>query len=354
MLQQPDARFWARKRVFVTGHTGFKGAWICAWLDRLGAQVGGFALAPDGSPNLCEEAGTERLVEGVRGDIRDLGALTRAMVGFAPEIVLHLAAQALVRRSYAAPVETFATNVMGTVNLLEAARVCGSVRAVVVVTSDKCYANQDSGVPFAEDAALGGHDPYSASKACAELVAASWRASFPGGAMATARAGNVIGGGDWAADRLVPDCVRALQARRALSLRNPAATRPWQHVLEPLCGYLLLVQRLFRDGGSAAEAWNFGPAAHDALAVSQVVERLGAAWGGGPAWVATPGVHPHEAGRLVLDAGKARARLGWRPRLGLEEALAWTADWYQRHHAGEAAAALIGEQIAAYEDLAGV
>lgn len=344
----PDPGFWAGKRVFVTGHTGFKGAWLCAWLEQMGAHVGGFALPPETEPSLCVLAGVEQRIDAVHGDIRDADAIAHAVARFVPEIVLHLAAQALVRRSYIDPVETFATNVMGTVNLLEATRRTSSVRAVVVVTSDKCYENQEWLWPYREDATLGGHDPYSASKACGELVVASWRRSFPAAAVATARAGNVIGGGDWASDRLVPDCMRALQAGAAIELRNPAATRPWQHVLEPLSGYLLLAERLWKDGEFAAEAWNFGPPMEDVWPVAQVVDRIAAQWGNNAGWVESAGVQPHEAGLLAVDAGKARARLGWRPLLRLHEALAWTADWYRRQHEGEAAADLLDEQIGRY------
>ncbi len=347
----PDPRFWAGRRAFLTGHTGFKGAWLALWLTRLGADVTGYALAPDTHPGLCADAGVEARIRPLRGDIRDAALLATALAAAAPDIVLHLAAQPLVRRAYADPVLTFETNLLGTVNLLQAIRHTPSVAAAVIVTSDKCYENQEDGRAFRESAALGGHDPYSASKACAELAVASWRRAFPGAAaLATARAGNVIGGGDWAADRLVPDCIRAFAAGRPAAIRHPGATRPWQHVLDPLCGYLLLAEALCRDP-AAATAWNFAPAPADTRPVAELAGRLAAGWGDGAAWTATPGAHPHEAARLAVDASKARARLDWRPRLLLADAIAWTAGWYRRHADGAPAAALIEADIARYEAL---
>ncbi len=347
----PDPAFWRRKRVLVTGHTGFKGAWLCAWLRHMGAEVGGFALAPDTTPNLCVLIGIEAEIDAVRGDIRDAAVLAQALRRFAPDIVLHLAAQALVRRSYLEPAENFATNVMGTANLLEAVRAAPTAGAVVVVTSDKCYANNGDGHAFRENDRLGGHDPYSASKACAELVAASWRQSFhmP---LATARAGNVIGGGDWSPDRLVPDCIAAFDAGRRVLLRNPTATRPWQHVLDPLAGYLLLAEHLWRDPDNCLPAWNFGPDANEQRPVSAVVEALAARWVEGADWAAAPGVHPHEAATLAIDAGLARQKLGWRPRLAVDHAIGWTADWHRAHRQGVPARHLVDEQITAYEKLA--
>lgn len=339
---------WENRRVLITGHTGFKGSWLSVWLMRLGARVAGFALAPDTAPNLSEQAGIEAGMQPVRGDVRDARAVADAVRGFAPEIVFHLAAQPLVRRGYADPLGTFATNVMGTANVLEAARQ-GGARGVIVVSSDKCYANREWVWPYREDDALGGHDPYSASKACAELAAAAWRSSFPGMAIATARAGNVIGGGDWAAERLLPDCVRAFAAGEAVRLRHPGATRPWQHVLEPLAGYLLLAQRLLDAPATVAEAWNFGPDPAEAHSVGAVVEAFAALWPGARGWVREgEGGQPHEAGLLAVSAAKARAQLDWRPRLKLAEALEWTAGWYRRHREGAPALALMGEQIALY------
>ena len=352
----PDPAFWRGKRVLLTGHTGFKGAWLALWLRRLGAEVTGFALQPD-VPSLAEAAGIEHLITSVRGDIRDLAGLERAMQAANPQVVLHLAAQSLVRLSYQQPVETFATNVMGTAHVLEAARQAPQVQALVSVTSDKCYENREWIWPYRETDRLGGHDPYSASKACAELVTAAWRRSFlsadrpgkPPLAVATARAGNVIGGGDWALDRLVPDCVRAFAAGQVAQIRSPHATRPWQHVLEPLCGYLLLAEQLWTSGQDFAEAWNFGPVLDDVQPVGRVVQLLADAWGDGAAWQVTDGPHPHEAGFLGVDPSLARRRLGWRPRLALQPALEWTARWYKQFVAGVDAARLVEADIERYE-----
>lgn len=358
-LVGPDPRFWSGKRVFVTGHTGFKGAWLWLWLRHLGAIPTGFALAPDTEPSLWrliaegEAAGAGR---SVIGDIRDAATLLQEMQEAEADIVLHLAAQALVRRSYAEPMETFATNVIGTANVLQGVRGCPTVKAVVSVTTDKCYLNREWVWPYREDDPLGGYDPYSASKACTEIVTAAWRRSFLAGsgvAVATARAGNVIGGGDWSLDRLVPDCIAAMTRGVPVVVRNPDATRPWQHVLEPLSGYLVLAERLHacaRNGGpDVAEAWNFGPEPSDVRPVATLADRLVALWGDGARWVCSGDGGPHEAGLLALDASKARARLGWRPRLGLDEALAWTVDWHRRRSTGEDARDLVLEQIRAYE-----
>lgn len=354
----PDPAFWRGKRVFLTGHTGFKGAWLAIWLHRLGAKITGFALPP-ASLSLAEIAGIEKRVISIRDDIRNLGALSMAVKAANPEIVLHLAAQALVRLSYHQPVETFATNVMGTVHLMEAVHQAPQVQALVNVTTDKCYENREWFWPYRETDALGGHDPYSASKACAELVTAAWRRSFLSGdrsgkpplAVATARAGNVIGGGDWALDRLVPDCVRAFAARQTVLIRNPYSTRPWQHVLEPLCGYLLLAEQLWISGQDFANAWNFGPVMDDVQPVSSVVQRLAESWGQGAAWYVTEGVHPHEAGLLAVDSSLARKRLGWGPRLRIGTAVDWTGLWYKQHASGMDAGRLIEADIERYESI---
>jgi CDP-glucose 4,6-dehydratase len=341
--------FFRGRRVLVTGHTGFKGAWLVHWLHQLGASVSAFALAPDTTPSLFELSRVSDACDSHFVDLRDSGAVAGAVARAQPEIVFHLAAQALVRRSYAEPVETFAANVMGTVHVLEACRQLDGLRAVVAITTDKCYENVEQLWPYRETDRLGGHDPYSASKASAELVVASYRSAFfesRGVGVATARAGNVIGGGDWAADRLIPDIVRAAERGDAVSLRRPAATRPWQHVLDPLHGYLLLARRLAEAPDEFAEAWNFGPAP-EAVTVGEVTERFVAALGrGAVTYEGTTGEGPHEAGLLAVDSTKARVRLGWRPRLGLDDALRLTSEWYRAYLAdsGEALA-LVRRQI---------
>lgn len=347
-----DPAFWRGRRVLVTGHTGFKGSWLTAWLRRMGAEVTGFALAPATSPNLFDEAGLAEGIADLRGDVRDLGAVTAAVRDSGAEVVLHLAAQALVRPSYEAPVDTYAVNVMGTVNVLEAVRAHPAVRAVVVVTSDKCFANREWLWPYREDEALGGRDPYSSSKACAELVTAAYRDSFLAGAgcaVATARAGNVLGGGDWAQDRLVPDIVRAIIDGRPLVLRYPDAIRPWQHVLDPLAGYLILAQRLVGGAGAAAPdvagAWNFAPGDEEGWPVRRIVGRLAELLDRPGDWTAQEGPLPHEAGLLRLDASRARALLGWRPRFALDETLRLIAAWYAAHAAGTPAADLVDAEI---------
>jgi len=344
-------RFWRGRRVFVTGHTGFKGAWLSLWLQRMSAVTCGYALDPPSTPSLFADACVGARMQSVHGDVLDLGALTRTMHEFQPEVVFHLAAQSLVRESYADPIRTFATNALGTANLLESVRSCDRVRVVVVVTTDKCYEEHADGAAHMEDDALGGYDPYAASKACAELVVASYRRSFLAGRgvqVASVRAGNVIGGGDWATDRIVPDLVRAFSHGRAATLRNPAATRPWQHVLDPLAGYLVLAQRLTDSGSDFAQAWNFGPAPGDPLTVADVAERFVQAWGGEAAWVVERGPQPREAPLLALDSAKARARLGWRQRLPAATAIEWTARWYRSFQAGERADALCERQIDQY------
>ena len=324
--------FYRRKNVFLTGHTGFKGAWLAAWLKRLGATVTGYALAPEpDQPSLFEAARVERGMRSIVGDLRDAAALSAAVAAAQPEIVFHLAAQPLVRRSYVSPVETLHVNALGTAHLLEAVRHAPSVRAVVVVTSDKCYENREWLWGYREDEPLGGRDPYSCSKACAELIAAAYRQSYfsspDSTRVATARAGNVFGGGDWSEDRLVPDILRALLDQRTIVLRNPHAVRPWQHVLEPLSGYLQLAARLYEVGAEYCGAWNFGPGDSDVISVSDLAERLINLWGAGRVSVQPPANAPHEAHTLRLDSSKARQRLAWRPRLSLDEGLQWTVDW---------------------------
>lgn len=354
-----DRSFWAGKRVFVTGHTGFKGSWLSIWLHALGAKVTGYALTPPTDPSLYDLCRVDRLVHSIIADVRDADRLAAAVAGARPEIVFHLAAQPIVRESYKNPVETYATNVLGTVHLLQAIRSCGDVKAFVNVTSDKCYENREWVWGYRESEPLGGYDPYSSSKACSELVTAAYRTSFfnpadPSGhkaGIASARAGNVIGGGDFASDRLLPDCVRAILGGKPIRLRNPEATRPWQHVLEPLSGYLLLARKLHGDNRAFAGAWNFGPDDSDVLPVSWVVGRFCRLWGGGASLAPDEGRHPHEARSLKLDCSKAKAELGWRPRWGIDEALERVVDWTKAFAAPEGdLLSLCLSQIAAYGD----
>ncbi|HJQ55866.1 MAG TPA: CDP-glucose 4,6-dehydratase [Vineibacter sp.] len=354
----PDPAFWAGRSVLITGHTGFKGAWLTLWLSRLGAHVHGFALAPDTEPSLSNWVDDGR-IESLLADIRHLESIEACIGRARPTVVFHMAAQALVRASYTNPVGTYATNVMGTVNLLEALRQVGGVLAAIVVTSDKCYENRETLAAYRETDPMGGHDPYSSSKGCAELVTAAYRNAYFGleasCRVASARAGNVIGGGDWSADRLIPDIVRAFAAGQSVPIRHPNAVRPWQHVLEPLAGYLRLAERLASaEGRDFAEGWNFGPADADCRDVAYIADRLATAWGSGAAWQKNPGQHPHEASFLKVDASKARARLGWRPRLQLNDALDWTMDWYRAQLDGEDAARLCLAQIERYEALGSV
>ena len=347
--------FWHNKRVFVTGHTGFKGGWLTVWLRRCGAQVTGFSLAPPSEPNLFELAKVDNKVTSVIADLRDRDTLLQALQESQAEIVFHLAAQSLVRRSYKEPLETYATNVLGTANLLEAIRSCPKVRAVVSVTSDKCYQNNEWNWGYREIDPLGGKDPYSSSKAAAELVTAAYRSSFFSGdsqtAVASARAGNVIGGGDWAEDRLVPDSIRAFLRGETVPIRSPQSTRPWQHVLEPLHGYVLLAEQLYEGDADAAGAWNFGPDARDERPVEWIVDRLADAWGENAGWRQDGGIHPPEATYLKLDSSKARRRLGWLPVLPLEEALVWVVEWHRAAERSEPMRHVTERQIEAYEDL---
>lgn len=330
-----DRGFWRGRRVFITGHTGFKGGWLSLWLTHLGAEVHGFALAPATTPALFEVARVPEGLQSTIGDIRDMAALSAALRAAQPEIVFHLAAQPLVRESYRDPRTTLETNVVGTMNVLEAVRATPSVKAVEVITTDKCYRNREWVWPYREDEALGGHDPYSASKACAEIVTAAWRDAYLDDtvSVASARAGNVIGGGDWSVDRLIPDAFRAWGEGRALTIRYPQAVRPWQHVLEALGGYLLLGERLLC--GEASGAWNFGPVAEDCLPVQDLLCVLAERWGEGANWQLEAVPQPHEAGLLRLDSSKARSALNWRTAFNLCRALAVTVEWQQAWRRGE-------------------
>ncbi|HEY9697181.1 MAG TPA: CDP-glucose 4,6-dehydratase [Trichocoleus sp.] len=349
-----DRQFWSGKRVFITGHTGFKGSWLSLWLQGLNAEILGYSLQPPSNPSLFELANVAEGMTSVIGDVRSLAHLQQVMTDFQPEIVIHMAAQPLVRRSYQAPVETYATNVMGTVHLLESVRHTSSVKAVVDITSDKCYENREWHWGYRERDALGGYDPYSSSKACAELIAASYRNSFfnveryeeHGVALATTRAGNVIGGGDWAADRLVPDILKALLRQESVPIRNPNATRPWQHVLEPLNGYLMLAERLYQDGAKYADAWNFGPDSSNVETVGWIADRLYEMWGGEFTWQRDQQTtHAHENTFLKLDCSKAQGQLGWRPQLDLEVTLQWIVEWTKAYQAGEEMRSVTQEQI---------
>lgn len=333
-----DPKFWRGKRVFLTGHTGFKGSWLSLWLQSMGAELHGYALTPPTTPALFDEANVAQGMSSVIGDVRDYGSLLEALKQSRAEIVIHMAAQPLVRLSYDQPVETYATNVMGTVHLLEAIRQVGTVRAVVNVTTDKCYENKEWVWGYREDEPMGGYDPYSNSKGCSELVTSAYRRSFfqkTDTCLASGRAGNVIGGGDWALDRLVPDILRSFERKEPVIIRNPYATRPWQHVLEPLSGYLTLAQKLYEDGQSFAEGWNFGPKEEDAKPVQWIVEELVHDWGAGASWQIDCGEHPHEANYLKLDISKAKSRLNWQPRWNLAKALGEITVWHQSWLAGE-------------------
>ena len=350
-------KIWQGRRVFLTGHTGFKGSWLALWLSRLGAKVRGYALDPDTEPNLFTLASVDAVVEDVRGDVRDYAKLEAAITEFAPDVIFHLAAQPIVRRSYADPLGTYATNVMGTAHVLEAIRKTPSVRAAVCVTTDKCYLNQEWVWPYRETDPLGGYDPYASSKACAEIVSAAYRTSFfPADrlhehhvALATARAGNVIGGGDWSEDRLIPDLMRGFSSGQPVLIRRPNAIRPWQHVLDPLHGYILLAQELLAQRARFASAYNFGPSDEDVWPVERIANSLVQSWGNGASWIRDSVPSVHEDHILRLDASKARMELGWQPRLRVEEALEWTMAWYRAWRGDDDMAEFTREQIMTYE-----
>ncbi len=355
-----NSNFWQGKRVLITGHTGFKGSWLSLWLSQLGAHVSGYSLAPPTSPsNFVTSRVAEKLHTSIEADIRDLDAITNCIAKLQPEIVFHMAAQPLVRQSYQNPVETFQTNIIGTVNVLEAIRQSPSAKAVVVITSDKCYENREWVWGYREDEPMGGHDPYSSSKGCTELVTASYRSSYfapsdysrHGVGVATVRAGNVIGGGDWSADRLIPDLLKAHAQRAELVIRNPMAIRPWQFVLEPLGGYLTLAERLYEDGAQYAEAWNFGPSESDAIPVEALIQRLSTCLDGGIRYQVNSDPVLHEAMLLKLDCSKASARLVWRPRTAINDTLQLIADWQNSLLSGQNMQAVSLAQIDAFQSL---
>lgn len=350
---------WNGRRVYITGHTGFKGGWLALWLASKGAKIRGYSLDPATQPNLFIEARVADVLDDDRGDIQDYPKLEASLVDFEPEVVFHLAAQPLLRQSYADPLGTYGANVMGTANLLQAVRKSPSVRSVVCVTTDKCYQNREWAWPYREIDPLGGHDPYSSSKAAAEIVVASFRDSyFPVNRLsehrvgiATARAGNVIGGGDWSEDRLIPDLIRGFETGRPVLIRRPNAIRPWQHVLEPLQGYIALAERLLEGSPQAATAFNFGPSDHDTWPVERIVNKLAELWGVGASWVRDDTPSVHEARYLKLDSSKARTELGWHPRLDLEVALEWTLDWYKKSKAAGDMVSETSSQLHRYQQL---
>lgn len=354
--RNPNENFWSRQRVFLTGHSGFKGAWLSLWLEQMGSEVHGFSLAPETQPNLYGLLSPFAKATSEFSDIRDLAAVKRAVKSFCPTIAIHMAAQPLVRRSYRDPLQTFSCNVMGTGNVLEALREAPELKTVVVITTDKVYRNLEQGTSFVENDPLGGHDPYSASKAAAEILVSSWSNSYfkeRGVAVVTVRAGNVVGGGDWSEDRLIPDLWRAARSGKPVELRYPAATRPWQHVLEPLSGYLEFAEDLaLQQRPDLPEALNFGPSAHEDLSVSEVADLIAESLGASQGWVPSSDPVYAEMRTLALDSSLAMKTLNWKPKLGARQALAWTAEWYKRVDAGEDARSVTGEQINRYKELA--
>ena len=354
-----DRSFWKGRNVFLTGHTGFKGSWLSLWLSALGAKVTGYALDPPTQPSLFEQARVARTIRSIQGDVRDFARIKAALAECRPEVVIHMAAQSVVGRGYQDPIETYSSNVMGTVYLFEALRQLGQPCAVVNITSDKCYENREWVWGYRESEPMGGRDPYSNSKSCAELVTACYRESFfppdsvdsHGVALASARAGNAIGGGDWTSHQLIPDLMRAFLAGEPCLIRNPSAIRPWQFVLEPLRGYLMLAERLSRDACGFASAWNFGPAEGDSQPVSWIADALAQSWGKRASWSHDSGPHPHEAHYLKLDTSKARDQLNWRPVLPLKQALQWIVEWYRAFASGEDLLRITRMQIERYEAL---
>jgi len=348
-----NTAFWKDKRVFLTGHTGFKGSWLSLWLQSMGAKVKGYALNPPTAPSLFIEAKVGESMESFIGDIRDIETLKEHMVSFNPDILVHMAAQPLVRLSYSEPIETYTTNVIGTVNVLEAARSCSHLKAIVSVTTDKCYENKEWSWGYRENEPMGGHDPYSSSKGCAELVTLAYRRSYfqtpETASVATGRAGNVIGGGDWADDRLVPDILRAFEKQNPVIIRNPLSTRPWQHVLEPLSGYLVLAERLYEDGDDYAEAWNFGPKEEAAKPVNWILDKMVNNWGKDASWELDKNNNPHEAGFLKLDCSKAASKLHWQPKWDLEHTLNLIVEWHQKWLEGHSVKEHCLKEIESYQ-----
>lgn len=330
--------FWKRKKVYLTGHTGFKGSWMSLWLQSMGATVKGYSLNPNTRPNLFTEANVSTGMHSEIGDIRDLKQITKSMLDFNPDILIHMAAQPLVRLSYKEPVDTYTTNVIGTVNVLEAARKCSSLKAIISVTTDKCYENHEWEWGYRESDPMGGYDPYSSSKGCAELIISAYRRSFFSGSttasLASARAGNVIGGGDWSTDRLIPDILKAFENRNPVVIRNPLSTRPWQHVLEPISGYLVLAENLYIYGDDFAEGWNFGPKDEGCKPVEWILDKMVTNWGDGASWELDKKNNPHEAGFLKLDCSKAANRLKWQPKWELHETLEKIVNWHKQYLKG--------------------
>lgn len=337
-MRQVNPQFWKGKRVYLTGHTGFKGSWLSLWLSSMGAIVKGFALEPNTNPALFTIAHISDVIDSEIGDIRELDSVKKSMLGFNPDILIHMAAQPLVRLSYQEPIATYATNVMGTAHVLEAARYCGNLKAIVSVTTDKVYENREWVWGYREDEPMGGYDPYSSSKGCAELVTSAYRRSFfsetSSPALASARAGNVIGGGDWALDRLIPDAIRSFEKKEPVIIRNPLSTRPWQHVLEPLSGYLMLAESLYQNGHEYTGAWNFGPEDSDCKSVSWILDKMVSTWEDGAAWQLDKNPQPHEAKFLKLDCSKAKAGLQWHPLWNIEMVIDMIYDWQQHFKQG--------------------
>ncbi|MBT5551556.1 MAG: CDP-glucose 4,6-dehydratase [Nitrospina sp.] len=355
-----EPKFWKNKKVLITGHTGFKGSWLSLWLQKMEAELVGYSLPPPTSPNLFSLAKVADGMVSINGDIRDLDTFSKVVREYKPEIIIHMAAQSLVKYSHFNPVETYSTNVMGTVNVLESARHTDCVQIVLIVTSDKCYENKEWVWGYRENEPMGGYDPYSSSKGCAELVTLAYKKSYfkDGGSpfknigVASVRAGNVIAGGDWAKDRLIPDLIKAFIEKQPACIRNPNAIRPWQFVLEPINGYLTVVEKLWKDKFKYSGAWNFGPNEDDAKPVSWVVKQLATQWGADAKWGAVPTAYPHEANDLKLNCSKARSQLGWNPRLSLSSTLTWIVDWYKCYHDGKDIQEITQKQIADYQSIA--